>query len=135
MAPIYAAMIVIAIYFGINAYVRHKVRTINEKVKSGFCMECGMNIDNCQCTKEKDEPPKEPPPSTLKTRDYYKILGVAPDATQAQIKSRFYDLAKMPYPDKSSKEYEDNLSMINKAYETLSDKKLRNDYDKHHRSA
>ncbi len=63
--------------------------------------------------------------------DYYKILGVAPTATDAQIKSAYKSLAKIHHPDKNigdpaSEEIFKNIGM---AYQTLSDPWKRMSYD------
>lgn len=64
--------------------------------------------------------------------DYYKILEVNKDATQEEIKEQYRKLAKKTHPDKTKqKETEDRMIQINKAYEVLSDKELREKYDRY----
>ena len=57
MAPVYAAIIVILMYFGIKVYVGKRTQSIHKDVGEGICMECGARIfnkkcPNCDSTKE-----------------------------------------------------------------------------------
>ena len=62
--------------------------------------------------------------------EYYKILGVSKTATQNEIKKSYRKLAKEKHPDKSKdSESEEEMVEINKAYEILSDSKLKKQYD------
>ena len=61
-------------------------------------------------------------------KDYYKILGVAKNASQDDIKKAFYKLAHKHHPDKGGNP--EKFKEINEAYQTLSDKKKRGQYDK-----
>jgi len=49
MAPVYAAVIVIILYFGIKVYVGKKRQSIQKDVGEGICMECGSQIINKKC--------------------------------------------------------------------------------------
>jgi len=49
MAPVYAALIVIIMYFAIKAYVGKKRQSIQRDVGEGICMECGSQIFNKKC--------------------------------------------------------------------------------------
>lgn len=64
-------------------------------------------------------------------KDYYKILGVARNATAAEIKSAFRKLALQFHPDRNpgNKQAEEKFKEINEAYEVLSDKGKRSRYD------
>ena len=64
--------------------------------------------------------------------DYYKILGVAQDASQNEIKNKYRKLAKVLHPDKTKdSKSEKKMAEINKAYEVLSDDQRREQYDKY----
>ena len=47
--PIYAALIVIAMYFGIKFYVGRKRQLIKKEVGQGICMECGAAVFDKKC--------------------------------------------------------------------------------------
>ena len=49
MAPIFAAIVGIALYFGIKVYIGRKRKMIQEDVGEGICMECGFKIINKKC--------------------------------------------------------------------------------------
>ena len=49
MAPIYAAIIGIVMFFGIKVYVGRKRRMIENDVGEGVCMECGFKIIDKKC--------------------------------------------------------------------------------------
>ena len=68
-------------------------------------------------------------------KDYYNILGISPFSTQDEIKERYQYLAQAYHPDKflSSKHKfvaDDDLKLINEAYQTLSNSTRKNIYDK-----
>jgi len=66
-------------------------------------------------------------------QDYYDILGIDRNASQAQIKKAYYKLAKKYHPDKTDEsnkeEYTKKFQQIGEAYETLSDENKRKIYD------
>ena len=62
--------------------------------------------------------------------NYYLILGLTNNASPIEIKNQYRKLAKQYHPDKSKSSSEEKMTDINKAYEILSDKKLRDEYDK-----
>ena len=64
-------------------------------------------------------------------RDYYDVLGVSKDATDAQIKSAFRKAAKTCHPDlhPDDKAAEAKFKELNEAYEVLSDPEKRSKYD------
>lgn len=65
-------------------------------------------------------------------KDYYKILGVRREATEAEIKQAYRRLARKYHPDVNlgDKSAEARFKEINEAYEVLSDKEKRAKYDK-----
>lgn len=62
-------------------------------------------------------------------RDYYKILGVEKGATDEEIKKAYRKLAHQHHPDKSGGD-EKKFKEINEAYQVLSDKNKRANYDR-----
>ena len=66
----------------------------------------------------------------MEYKDYYEILGVKRDATEAEIKSAYRKLARKYHPDvNKTKEAESKFKDINEAYEVLGDKAKRQRYD------
>ena len=65
-------------------------------------------------------------------KNYYKILGVARNATADAIKKKFRKLAKEHHPDTNAgnKKSEDKFKIISEAYEILGDEKKRQAYDR-----
>ncbi len=51
IAPIYAAGIAIAIYFGVRVFVGRKRRQIQKSVGEGICAVCGEKILKNKCPK------------------------------------------------------------------------------------
>jgi molecular chaperone DnaJ len=62
-------------------------------------------------------------------KDYYKILGVEKNASADEIKKAYYKLAHQHHPDKKGGD-EAKFKEINEAYQTLSDKDKRAQYDR-----
>ena len=62
--------------------------------------------------------------------NYYAILDLNVDATHDEIKKMYRKLAKEWHPDRRKANSENKMAEINEAYETLSDKELRAEYDK-----
>lgn len=62
-------------------------------------------------------------------KDYYKILGVAEGATEDEIKKAYRKLAHKYHPDKGGGD-EDKFKEINEAYQVLSNKEKRTQYDR-----
>lgn len=64
-------------------------------------------------------------------RDYYEVLGVQKDATDAELKKAYRNLAKKYHPDVNpgDKAAEAKFKEVNEAYEVLSDAQKRSRYD------
>ena len=64
-------------------------------------------------------------------KDYYKILGVSKDATQAEIKKQYRKQAVKYHPDKNTgnKQAEERFKEMGEANEVLSDPEKRKKYD------
>jgi molecular chaperone DnaJ len=71
--------------------------------------------------------------SRTQTKDYYKILGVAADASEEVIRKAYRKLAFKYHPDKNpnNPEAEKKFKEAAEAYEVLSDKEKRKAYDSH----
>ncbi len=65
------------------------------------------------------------------TKDYYAILGVSKTATEVEIKKAYKKKAMEHHPDKNAgdKKAEAKFKEANEAYQTLSDKTKRKNYD------
>ena len=62
--------------------------------------------------------------------NYYLVLGLTNDSSESEIKNQYRKLAKQHHPDRNKNSSEEKMAQINKAYEILSDKKLKVEYDK-----
>ena len=67
-------------------------------------------------------------------KNYYEILGVLPNATQEEITGRYRFLVMAYHPDRytsarTKKMAEEEIKAINEAYQVLSDKDKRKEYD------
>src|SRR4030043_1635977 len=62
------------------------------------------------------------------SKDYYNILGVSKSASDDEIKKAYRKLAHKYHPDKSGGD-EKKFKEINEAYQVLSDKTKRQQYD------
>ncbi len=64
-------------------------------------------------------------------KDYYKVLGVPKDATEAEIKKAYRKLAREYHPDanKGNAKAEERFKEISEANDVLGDPKKRKEYD------
>ena len=62
-------------------------------------------------------------------RDYYDVLGVAPDAGAAEIKRAYRQLAKRYHPDISGEDRAASFREVSRAYDVLGDPVRRRTYD------
>ncbi|WP_062209036.1 molecular chaperone DnaJ [Streptomyces sp. NBRC 109706] len=64
-------------------------------------------------------------------KDYYKVLGVPRDATEAEIKKAYRKLARENHPDanEGDAKAEDRFKDVSEAYDVLGDAKRRKEYD------
>lgn len=68
----------------------------------------------------------------LAKRNHYNSLGITPKATQADIKSAYYELSKVYHPDRNQGS-EENLQKfrdVTEAYEVLGNVRTRKLYDR-----
>jgi molecular chaperone DnaJ len=67
----------------------------------------------------------------LYEKDFYKILGVTPTASQSEIKNAYRSKAKDLHPDKNQGDtaLEEKFKAVSEAYDILSDAKKRAEYD------
>ncbi|XP_072310757.1 dnaJ homolog subfamily B member 4 [Eucyclogobius newberryi] len=117
-------MVLIWTQFGVknkNVNVKCKVRVMHRGDSSG-------SSSSAESTKsEQDIPSLAIKPSG---KDFYKVLGVAPESNEDEIKKAYRKLALKFHPDKNSDaEAEDKFKEIAEAYEILTDPKKRNIYD------
>src|SRR5947209_2166867 len=65
-------------------------------------------------------------------KDYYKVLGVAKNASASEIKKAYRKLAQQHHPDrtKGDKESEERFKEISAAYDVLGDQEKRASYDR-----
>ncbi|MGA9345826.1 MAG: molecular chaperone DnaJ [Nocardioidaceae bacterium] len=70
-------------------------------------------------------------PADWATKDFYEVLGVAKDASEADIKKAYRKLARAHHPDSNPGDVksEERFKSISEAYSVLSDRERRREYD------
>jgi DnaJ-class molecular chaperone len=63
------------------------------------------------------------------SKDFYEILGISKTASESEIKKAFYSEAQKYHPDKQNGD-DKKFKEINEAYQTLSNKEKRSQYDR-----
>ncbi|MQS08168.1 DnaJ domain-containing protein, partial [Streptomyces alkaliphilus] len=63
-------------------------------------------------------------------KDYYKVLGVPKDATEAEVKKAYRKLAREYHPDANTGDAkaEERFKDVSEAYDVLGDAKRRKEY-------
>ena len=67
--------------------------------------------------------------------DYYKILGLTPDADEREIRTAYRKMAKKYHPDAGAGSSAERFRDIQDAYELLNDSEKRKEYDRNRREA
>ncbi|XP_061589276.1 dnaJ homolog subfamily B member 5 [Cololabis saira] len=117
-------MVLIWTQFGVkqkNGNVKCKVRVMHRGDSSG-------SASSAESTKSEQDTPclSIKPPG----KDFYKVLGVAPESNEDEIKKAYRKMALKFHPDKNSDaDAEDKFKEIAEAYEILTDPKKRSIYD------
>lgn len=70
----------------------------------------------------------------IEERDFYRLLGVSRDASEKEVKKKYYELARRLHPDKARTPEEratnaSQLAAISRAYNKLKDPRKRAEYD------
>jgi len=68
--------------------------------------------------------------ATRRKRDYYVVLGITKDASEADVKRAFRELARKHHPDVNPEDGGEAFREINEAYAVLSDREARARYDR-----
>lgn len=115
-----------------TAYDKEELESKKEKTYEKYHSDWGDDYEELGKRKNTKED-KEFREASLNNElpNFYEILGVAKDATQEEIKTKFRELAKKTHPDRTKKDSEEEMAEINKAYEVLSDQERRERYDKY----
>ncbi|XP_037548336.1 dnaJ homolog subfamily B member 5 [Nematolebias whitei] len=117
-------MVLIWTQFGVkqkNGNVKCKVRVMHRGDSSG-------SSSSAESTKSEQDMPC--PSIKPAGKDFYKVLGVAPESNEDEIKKAYRKMALKFHPDKNSDaDAEDKFKEIAEAYEILTDPKKRSIYD------
>ena len=122
---------------------RHEVGLMFVQLKPGMpkVLEAIARFGLASAAKHMDGEPAGPSPEEkarqraqaaevlMDLPNYYRILGLEPDATDAEIKARYRKLAVVCHPDRSSDpDAMQKFEAINEAYHVLSDPQRRESY-------
>lgn len=73
----------------------------------------------------------QPPPDFDPQKDYYKILGVGKNASQADIKKKYLEIVRKMHPDVNPNADQEKFKEITSAYNLLSNQEKRKQYDEY----
>ena len=115
-----------------TSYDKEKLESKKDKTYEKYHSDWGDDYEELgQRRNTKEEKEFRDAANNDELPNYYDIIGVSRDSTQDEIKKKFRELAKKTHPDKTKEDSEDEMAQLNKAYEVLSDKDLREKYDRY----
>lgn len=95
--------------------------------------QAARHMDDCEEQKAHHNKQQNKQPTQVEAAlpNYYRVLGIEPDATTDQIKASYRRLATKCHPDRSNKaDAMQRFQMINEAYHVLVDVKRRETYSR-----
>jgi hypothetical protein len=115
-----------------TSYDKENLESKKEKTNEKYHSDWGDDYEELGKRRNtKDDKEFREAMNNEKLPNYYEVIGVSKDATPEEIKKNFRELAKKTHPDKTKEDSEEEMAELNKAYEVLSDKELREKYDQY----